>query len=78
MIDYEPFIVGLASTIAESPGRIIIIFLVITVIFATGLGNISTQTGTSQFVENMPAQEALEDVDQKFGLAFQPDPVGTT
>ncbi|WP_129113455.1 efflux RND transporter permease subunit [Halegenticoccus tardaugens] len=59
--------------VVERSRAVIFSFLVVTVIFAIGLGGISTDSGTEQFTEDDPAQEALDEVDEKFERPFVPD-----
>ncbi|QLG61122.1 efflux RND transporter permease subunit [Halorarum salinum] len=63
--------------IVERPAVVVLAFLVVTGGFAVGLGNVSTEAGTSQFTEDLPAQRAFETVDEKFTPSFGPD-TGTT
>lgn len=56
---------------------VIIAFLLITSIFATGLGNISMESGTEQFSEDVPAFDTYDKVDEKFDSPFAEDQ-GTT
>ena len=63
--------------IVEHPGRVIAGFLVVTVLFAGGLGNIETEAGTQQFAQDIPAQEALQDISREFGPTFAPG-IGST
>ncbi|UVE50116.1 MMPL family transporter [Haloferax larsenii] len=71
MIDYEVYVDRLGEYIVTNPGRVVALFLVATLIFGAGLGNISTDAGTSQFTDNSPAQEALDDVDREFSPPFE-------
>lgn len=77
MDTYEELVESLASHIAANPGRVVATFLVITMVMSVGLGNISTETGTSQFSEGTPSEEALKDVNREFGDSFGADQ-GTT
>ncbi|MFC7202022.1 RND family transporter [Haloferax namakaokahaiae] len=71
MIDYERYTERLGEHIVTNPGRVVALFLVVTLVFSAGLGNISTDAGTSQFTEDSPAQEALDDVNREFTPAFE-------
>ncbi|QLG28007.1 MMPL family transporter [Halorarum halophilum] len=63
--------------IVERPAVVVLAFLVVTGGFAVGLGNVSTEAGTSQFTEDLPAQRAFEASNEKFTPSFAPD-TGTT
>ena len=41
-----------------------------TLAFAGGLGDIETESGQQQFIEDLPSFQALEDVQQDFGTSF--------
>ncbi|WP_416841070.1 efflux RND transporter permease subunit [Haloferax sp. DFSO52] len=71
MIDYEVYVDRLGEYITENPGRVVALFFVVTLLFGAGLGNISTDAGTSQFTNDSPAQEALDDVNREFSPAFE-------
>ncbi|HET7324564.1 MAG TPA: MMPL family transporter [Halococcus sp.] len=70
MVDYQRYIDRLDAWITERPRAVVITFLLVTAVFAVGLTNISTTSGTSQFTQDSPAQAALEDVNQKFSPPF--------
>lgn len=44
----------------------IVIFIIITVLFLVGATQISTDSSTSQFTDNIPSQTALENINDKF------------
>jgi predicted RND superfamily exporter protein len=69
--DYQALIDRADDWITERPRTVMIAFLVVTALFAVGLGNISTSAGTSQFTEDSPAQEALEEVNQEFSPSVE-------
>ena len=62
----------LDAWIVERPRTIVVVFLVATAVFAVGLGNVSTEAGTSQFAEDEPAQQAFEEVNERFEPPFAP------
>ncbi|WP_336002612.1 efflux RND transporter permease subunit [Halorientalis halophila] len=66
-----------ADWIVDRPKTVVLAFLLLTGLFAVGLGTISTTAGTEQFTEGTPAQRAFEDVTREFGTPFAPDS-GTT
>ncbi|MUV86077.1 MMPL family transporter [Natronomonas sp. CBA1123] len=72
-VDYQPYIDRLDHYITERPGTVILAFLLVTGLFVVGLGGVSTSAGTQQFAESTPAQEALDEVNQKFSPAFGAD-----
>ena len=77
MDDFDETVERVSKHIADHPRRVVATFLVVTLIMTAGLGNISTETGTSQFSEGTASEQALEDVNRDFGTAFGAD-TGTT
>ncbi|MFC6905660.1 efflux RND transporter permease subunit [Halalkalicoccus tibetensis] len=59
--------------ITQRSGVVIALFLVLTLVFAGGLGDIELDEGTEGFAEDVPAQQALEDVNQQFEPPFEDD-----
>ena len=55
----------------------IAVFLVATLVFTAGLGGVSTESGTQQFAEDIPAANALERVENEFLPVFSDDPGST-
>jgi predicted RND superfamily exporter protein len=72
-MDYQEAIDRVDKWIATDPGRVMLVFLVVTVLFAGGLGGVSTEAGTQQFAEETPENQALEDVNQEFSQSFSED-----
>lgn len=70
MVDYQRYIDRIDEWITERPRTVVIAFVLLTIVFAGGLANISTDAGTSQFTEDSPAQAALDDIDQEFSPSF--------
>ena len=70
MVDYQRYIDWIDKWITERPRTVVILFLVLTAVFAVGLTNISTSAGTSQFTEDSPAQAAFENVNEEFSPTF--------
>ncbi|MFB6211541.1 MAG: RND family transporter [Halobacteriales archaeon] len=64
--------------IINHPRRLILAFLVVTVVFTTGLGSIETESGQGQFIEDLPSFQALEDVQRDFGSSFSQSQTTTT
>ncbi|MFD1585745.1 RND family transporter [Halorientalis brevis] len=67
---YQRVIDWVDDRIVNSPGKIILLFLGLTVLFVGGLGNIETETGQNQFIEDLESFEALEDIQRDFGASF--------
>jgi predicted RND superfamily exporter protein len=59
--------------IVERPAVVVVGFLLVTGVFAAGLGNISTEAGTDQFTQSSPAEEAFTDVNREFNPTFSAD-----
>ncbi|MEM4782514.1 MAG: MMPL family transporter, partial [Halalkalicoccus sp.] len=57
--------------ITDRSGVVIALFLVATLLFASGLGNIELDEGTEGFAEDVPSQQALEDINQEFSPPFE-------
>ncbi len=64
--------------IATSPGTIILLFVVATLVFTTGLGAIETETGQEQFIEDLESFKTFEDVQRDFGTRFGESTTSTT
>ncbi|WP_336000967.1 efflux RND transporter permease subunit [Halorientalis halophila] len=77
-MDYQRVIDRIDETIVERPGRIILLFLLVTALFGLGLGNIGTSAGTSQFTTGLPAEEAFTQVNEKFSPTFATDTGSTS
>ncbi|MBC9987969.1 RND transporter [Haloferax sp. AS1] len=77
-IEYQRYIDVVDEWIAERPKAILLAFLLLSAGFAVGLGQSGTSSGTSQFTEDVPAQAALDDINDNFErVTFEPD-TGTT
>jgi hydrophobe/amphiphile efflux-3 (HAE3) family protein len=77
-LDYQPVIDWVDDRIVNSPGSVVLVFLVVTGLFVLGLGNVSSEAGTQQFTTGLPSEEALEDIQTDFSPTFEPDTGGTT
>ncbi len=73
MADFDDLVARLSTHISEHPRRVIVTFLAISLVMSVGFGNITTETGTNQFSEGTPSEEALEDVNREFGGTFGSD-----
>ncbi|MFC6724389.1 RND family transporter [Halobium palmae] len=72
-MDYQRLIDWVDHRIVNSPGRIVVAFLLVTLVMGIGLGGVSTSSGTQQFAEGIPSEEALTNVNEEFSPAFEPD-----
>jgi len=72
-MDYQRAIDWADDRIVEDSRLVILTFLVLTGVFAAGLGGISTEAGTQQFTTGLPAEEALTAIDQEFSTPFGVD-----
>jgi predicted RND superfamily exporter protein len=73
MLDYEAVVERLSTLVVDRPGTVVVAFLLVTVAFGAGLGSVSTEAGTDQFTQDVPAQNAFEAVNREFSPTFQPD-----
>ena len=68
----------LNDAIVDRPRQVIVAFLVLTAVFAGGMGLVSTDTGaTDAFTENLEEQDALDAVNQEFDDPFEPNSEST-
>lgn len=73
VLDYQRYIDVVDGWITARTRWVIIGFLLLTVVFGVGLGNVETEAGTEQFAEEVPAEQALQRITQEFEPAFAPD-----
>ncbi|WP_255149972.1 efflux RND transporter permease subunit [Halorarius halobius] len=76
-MDYQRLIDRADHYIVERSRLVILAFLLVTLVFAVGLGAVSTDAGTSAFSQDIPAEKAFQQVNQKFSPSFSDDS-GTT
>jgi len=76
-VDYQRLVDWADDRIVNRPGTVIGVFLLATLVFTAGLGGVSTEAGTQQFAEDIPAADALERVQNEFLPAFGDDPGST-
>lgn len=67
----------LGRLITERPLMVVLAFLAVTAVFATGLGAIESEEGTEEFTDGVPAQAAQDEVDEQFGDPFEADQPST-
>lgn len=64
----------LNDVVVDRPRRVVVAFLLLTVVFSGGIGLVSTDTGaTDAFTEGLEEQEALDAVNQEFADPFEPE-----
>ncbi len=54
------------ETVTTRPVAVVIVFILVSVVAIGGLGGITTAAGADQFSEDIPAQRALDDIDEEF------------
>ncbi len=72
-LDFQRFVDWADDHIVNRPKKVMLAFLIVTLVFAGGLGNVSTEAGTQQFAEDIPAANALEQVENEFLPVFDED-----
>ncbi len=77
-VDHQRYIDWIDYHIVNNSRTVVLLFLVATAVFALGLGNISTETGTEQFTTGLPSEEAFNDVQREFSPSFAPDTGATS
>ncbi|MDS0300401.1 MMPL family transporter [Halogeometricum sp. S1BR25-6] len=77
-MDYQPYIDAVDDWIVNRSRTVLLAFLVATLVFSAGLPAISTESGTSQFTNDVPAQTALENVNDEFLTQSFEEGSGTT
>lgn len=63
----------IADEIVDRPGRIVIGFLVVTLLLSPGVALMESEPGTDRFTEEVPEADALERVTLQFQTTFGPD-----
>ena len=78
LVDVQPYIDALDAWIVDRPVRVVLLFLLVSGVFALGLGGGGTDSGTDQFTEDVPAEQALRAVNDNFERTTFGDDTGTT
>ncbi len=72
--DHRRYVAAVDGWIVDRPRAVILAFLVLSGLFVLGLGGSGTESGTSRFTDDVPAADALEDVDANFErISFERD-----
>ncbi|GGK71387.1 efflux RND transporter permease subunit [Haloarcula sebkhae] len=66
MLDYQKYIDILDDWIVNRDKTVVAAFIVMTLILSAGFGMTATDSGTSQFTDGVPAQEAFDEVNDNF------------
>ncbi|AUG49557.1 RND transporter (plasmid) [Haloarcula taiwanensis] len=66
MLDYQKYIDILDDWIVNRDKTVVAVFIIATLILSAGFGMTATDSGTSQFTEGVPAQEAFDEVNDNF------------
>jgi predicted RND superfamily exporter protein len=77
-MNYQALIDRVDDLISESPGKVILAFLLVTAVFFTGLGSIESESGQDQFIEDLPSFEANQEIQRKFNATFSEGESSTT
>ncbi|MEF8829404.1 MAG: MMPL family transporter, partial [Haloarcula sp.] len=72
-MDYQRYIDWADDRIVHDSRKVVVAFLLVTVLFSAGLSSVSTNAGTSQFTTGLPAEEAFEQVNEEFSPTFAAD-----
>jgi len=56
----------LSALTVTNPALVVVVFLLATVVFAGGVGLVEQEAGTDQFTEEVPAMEAMEEIEDEF------------
>jgi len=72
-MEYQKYIDWADDRIVEDSRNVVLAFAIVTLVFAVGLGSVSTNAGTQQFTTGLPAEEAFERVNTEFSPPFAAD-----
>jgi predicted RND superfamily exporter protein len=67
----EQLLDALDTWIVDRPGTVVVVFLLLTAGFATGLGNITMSSGTEQIAQDVPAYETYQRMEDDFEFTFE-------
>lgn len=74
MVTVDQILERLDSWIVDRSKTVIVVFGVLTLLLTPGMGMVSMDSGTQQFIEDVPAQVAYENIQEEFESgAFEPD-----
>ena len=76
--DYQRVIDRVDGYIVDRSRLVIGAFLLVSVVFAIGLGGVTTDAGNEAFTQDVPAEQAFQKVNDDFSPAFAADTGGTS
>ena len=77
-MNYQWLIDQIDTIIVARPKTVIVAFLILTALFASGLSSITTESGQEQFIEDLPSYQAVEDINDEFNPTFTQERTSTT
>jgi len=77
-MEYQWLIDWVDTRITDQSGAVILLFLIVTIAFTTGLSAVETESGQDQFIEDLPSFNALEDIQRDFATSFSQTSTSTT
>lgn len=70
-MDHERLVEAASDQIVDHPGRVIVVFLILTGVFAGGMANVGIDSGTGRFLESVPEEHTQQYVEDTFGSTFE-------
>jgi len=70
----DRFVERVDEFVTERPVAVIVVFLLVSVVAVGGIGGIETSAGADQFTQDIPAQQALDDIDEEFETSIGGSP----
>lgn len=74
MTDDHALVSTVSGSLVDHPVTVVVLFLLLTAGFATGIDDVRMEGGTDQFSEDVDAYAVDEYVDETFGPSFEDDP----
>ena len=66
----DRFVERVNEAVTEYPALVVAAFVLVSVVAAGGLTAVTTSAGADQFTQDIPAQQALDDIDEEFETAI--------
>ena len=66
----DRFVERVNEAVTEYPALVVAAFVLVSVVAAGGLTAVTTSAGADQFTQDIPAQQALDDIDEEFESAI--------